>query len=240
MLNNKTLIAVVCAQTAANYILDLVFLHVIAHKMKASIYPAYIHLETPYLILETTILIRSVESKQIFHLMGLISFISLLGGLPMDGLVVDFFSEYLHIPRQEPYRLVLSRYLNEGTDYPRYGINFASGGSGLIASTNIESVCICALFSDTNAGAGSTLQDYFENMTLQIPHNFPGTLAVYGSTYDVVELFRTSPAKFGFKVTGSACCGSGHLKGEFQCGNVENSSMCDKPHEYLFWDFFHP
>eukprot|EP01018_Ginkgo_biloba_P026611 Gb_15992 [translate_table: standard] len=94
-------------------------------------------------------------------------------------------------------------------------------------------------FEDANIMA-LDFNSYLENMTLQIPHNFPGTLAVYGSTYDVVELFRTSPANFGFKVTGSACCGSGHLKGEFQCGNVENNSTCDNPHEYLFWDFFHP
>lgn len=42
----------------------------------------------------------------------------------------------------------------------------------------------------------------------------------------------------GFVEVEAACCGTGPYKGWFKC--TENSDLCKKRDEYLFWDWFHP
>ncbi|XP_068638673.1 GDSL esterase/lipase 6-like [Aristolochia californica] len=43
----------------------------------------------------------------------------------------------------------------------------------------------------------------------------------------------------GYSNVLSACCGDGTLRGMGQCG-VGEYTVCDRPDEFLFWDFFHP
>ncbi|KAL6007407.1 lipolytic enzyme [Asimina triloba] len=72
-----------------------------------------------------------------------------------------------------------------------------------------------------------------------MPKNFPGALAVYGATFDVVQRFRAFPEHYGFADTTNACCGAGPLGGTVQCGTGQYQA-CENPDEVLFWDWFHP
>lgn len=42
----------------------------------------------------------------------------------------------------------------------------------------------------------------------------------------------------GFVEVEAACCGTGPYKGGYKC--TQNSDVCKKRDEYLFWDWFHP
>ncbi|KAG8071774.1 hypothetical protein GUJ93_ZPchr0006g41973 [Zizania palustris] len=56
------------------------------------------------------------------------------------------------------------------------------------------------------------------------------------------EHHEASPAtrylNIRFKEVTTACCGSGRFNGGSGC--TPNATMCDKRHEYLFWDLLHP
>ncbi|KAK1281108.1 GDSL esterase/lipase 6 [Acorus gramineus] len=78
-----------------------------------------------------------------------------------------------------------------------------------------------------------------EGIVGSAPMTLRGAVAVYGATYDVVQLFRKLPKRYRFADTGSACCGSGVLGGTGQCG-TGNYTVCGEPEKFLFWDFFHP
>ncbi|KAL5761120.1 hypothetical protein ACOSQ2_019958 [Xanthoceras sorbifolium] len=78
-----------------------------------------------------------------------------------------------------------------------------------------------------------------ENLVMDIPVKYPGAVAVYGASYDLVQKFRANPTRYGFSDVSSACCGDGILGGLVQCGR-EGYKMCKNPNEFLFWDFFHP
>jgi len=46
----------------------------------------------------------------------------------------------------------------------------------------------------------------------------------------------------GLKEGKSACCGSGALRGEYNCGGKRGQmefELCEKPNEFLFWDSYH-
>uniref|UniRef100_A0A7N0UKI8 Uncharacterized protein n=1 Tax=Kalanchoe fedtschenkoi TaxID=63787 RepID=A0A7N0UKI8_KALFE len=66
------------------------------------------------------------------------------------------------------------------------------------------------------------------------------------SLYDVYTALaeRTRyPAKYGFKVGDSACCGSGSFNGQFTCGGKNGTvkyNHCSKPGEYVWFDGAHP
>ncbi|KAM6562963.1 hypothetical protein CsatB_022961 [Cannabis sativa] len=86
------------------------------------------------------------------------------------------------------------------------------------------------------------VKDYnkgLESLVKDIPIKYPNMVAIYGSVYDIVQRFRMVPSRYGFKNVSEACCGEGVLRGEVQCGR-EGYKICEKPEEYLFWDYFHP
>ncbi|KAL5726647.1 GDSL lipolytic enzyme [Ranunculus cassubicifolius] len=78
-----------------------------------------------------------------------------------------------------------------------------------------------------------------ESLVKDIPIKYNGTIGVYGGMYDVVQLFRANPHRYGFADISNACCGNGTLGGLVQCG-TEGFELCENPNEFLFWDFFHP
>ncbi|XP_068642094.1 GDSL esterase/lipase 6 [Aristolochia californica] len=78
-----------------------------------------------------------------------------------------------------------------------------------------------------------------ERLVEAMAKNFPGLHITYGATYDTVMLLRSLPQRYGYSNVSSACCGDGTLRGMGQCG-VGEYTVCDKPDEFLFWDFFHP
>ncbi|GAB4840362.1 GDSL esterase/lipase 6 [Ancistrocladus abbreviatus] len=87
------------------------------------------------------------------------------------------------------------------------------------------------MVKDYNSGLEGIVKDF--------PAKHPGAIAVYGAVYDIVKMFRSTPARFGFTNVTSACCGGGPLGGSLQCGK-EGYSICSNPNRFLFWDYFHP
>ncbi|GMH15188.1 hypothetical protein Nepgr_017029 [Nepenthes gracilis] len=79
-----------------------------------------------------------------------------------------------------------------------------------------------------------------EDIVMDFPNKYPGAVGVYGAVYDVVQLFRAIPARYGFLNVTSACCGDdGPLGGSLQCGK-KGYKICGNPNQFLFWDYFHP
>ncbi|GAB4828812.1 GDSL esterase/lipase 6 [Ancistrocladus abbreviatus] len=87
------------------------------------------------------------------------------------------------------------------------------------------------MVKDYNSGLEAIVKDF--------PAKYPGAVAVYGAVYDMVQLFRANPARYGFTNVTSACCGDGPLGGSQQCGR-EGYRLCFNPNQFLFWDYFHP
>ncbi|KAB1205656.1 GDSL esterase/lipase 6 [Morella rubra] len=69
---------------------------------------------------------------------------------------------------------------------------------------------------------------------------YPGAVLTYGDVFNIVHHIRLHPEKYGFFDVNDACCGSGILRGELQCGRGSIYQVCDNPDEFMFWDFFHP
>ncbi|KAM7276247.1 hypothetical protein ACFE04_018113 [Oxalis oulophora] len=78
-----------------------------------------------------------------------------------------------------------------------------------------------------------------ENLVSGIPTKYPGAIGVFGDVYRLVQRFRAIPTRYGFTDVTNACCGDGTLGGYVQCGR-EGYKLCEKPKEFLFWDYFHP
>ncbi|KAJ0545371.1 putative GDSL lipase/esterase, SGNH hydrolase superfamily [Helianthus annuus] len=72
-----------------------------------------------------------------------------------------------------------------------------------------------------------------------IPRRYPGAIGLYGAVYDTAQKYRDNPKEYGFANINDACCGNGPLNGVLQCGLL-GYKMCRNPHEYFFWDYFHP
>ncbi|KAJ9554197.1 hypothetical protein OSB04_018242 [Centaurea solstitialis] len=79
-----------------------------------------------------------------------------------------------------------------------------------------------------------------ELLVYSIPVRYLGAIGTFGSVYDTVEQFRANGDLYGFTNVSAACCGKGPLNGMRQCRIAKNYDLCSNPHEYLFWDFFHP
>ncbi|GAB2296988.1 GDSL esterase/lipase 6 [Dionaea muscipula] len=79
-----------------------------------------------------------------------------------------------------------------------------------------------------------------EGIIKDLPNKYPGVVGTHGDVYNIVQLFRANPARYGFFNVTSACCGGdGPLGGNLQCGK-EGYKMCINPNQFLFWDHFHP
>ncbi|XP_061361910.1 GDSL esterase/lipase 5-like [Gastrolobium bilobum] len=77
---------------------------------------------------------------------------------------------------------------------------------------------------------------------LQLEKQLKGfKFSLYDFHTDVTEMIN-HPLKYGLKEGKSACCGSGPLRGEYNCGGKRGEKqfeLCDKPNEHLFWDSYH-
>ncbi|CAH1421952.1 unnamed protein product [Lactuca virosa] len=66
----------------------------------------------------------------------------------------------------------------------------------------------------------------------------PGAIFVYGNTYGVFGDILNNPARYGFTVRDTACCGVGRNQGQMTCLPLQ--TPCFNRDQYVFWDAFHP
>ncbi|XP_055831570.1 GDSL lipase-like [Solanum dulcamara] len=85
----------------------------------------------------------------------------------------------------------------------------------------------------------SALPEMFEQLEKQLP----------GFKYTIFNFFKVftdsidNPTKYGFKISETACCGTGPFRGIFSCGGkrqVKEYELCENVKDYLFFDSSHP
>ncbi|KAM6585444.1 hypothetical protein CsatB_012446 [Cannabis sativa] len=168
-----------------------------------------------------------------------------------DGRIIpDFIAEFAKLPLIPPY-------LHPGNHEFRYGVNFASAGSGAMP--------------EINQGMTIDLQTqlrYFKNVREELRQRLGETevkallsRAVYlfsaGSndyvypftinstlipTYSPQEYVGLVIGNISFKEGMVACCGSGPYRGVLSCGGkrgVKEYDLCENPSQYLFFDSGH-
>ncbi|KAF4404492.1 hypothetical protein G4B88_005878 [Cannabis sativa] len=162
--------------------------------------------------------------------------------------VVDFISEYIGIDLQKPF-LEAQMAVSNGTwkAYPSNGINFASAGSGVLGDTG--SIFKPEVFIQTMlTEVGKLVEQLYKHgarriglLSLGPVGCVPARVLIGGPTKKCYGKMNKMVKDYnkGFKNVSEACCGEGVLRGEVQCGR-EGYKICEKPEEYLFWDYFHP
>ncbi|KAG6411612.1 hypothetical protein SASPL_129695 [Salvia splendens] len=180
-----------------------------------------------------------------------------------DGLiVVDYLAEYAKLPMIPPFLDP------SASDDLSHGVNFASGGSGILSTTNEGQElykkgarkfgflglsplgCLPVMRAIAQDGC-------FEQANLlALAHNNALTTLLNNLEY-LLKDFKysnsdfytwllqriTDPSTYGFKEGASACCGSGPFGGIFSCGGMKETTaydLCDDANDYVWWDSYHP
>ncbi|KAK1305188.1 GDSL esterase/lipase [Acorus calamus] len=141
------------------------------------------------------------------------------GGVPTgrfgNGYVVsDYMAKMFGFKRSPPPFLSLTF---ETFGKISSGVNFASGGSGILDTTKLYSLG-ARKFGILNMG----ILGCIPAMRSKTPSG------------DCVEDLNV----YGLKELKIACCGGGRLNGESPC--TPNATYCSNRHQYMFWDRFHP
>uniref|UniRef100_M1A2L8 Zinc finger protein n=2 Tax=Solanum tuberosum TaxID=4113 RepID=M1A2L8_SOLTU len=85
----------------------------------------------------------------------------------------------------------------------------------------------------------SALPRMFKQLEKQLP----------GFKYTIFNFFKVladsihNPTKYGFKISKTACCGTGPFRGILSCGGTmqgKEYELCKNVKEYLFFDSLHP
>ncbi|KAJ3671586.1 hypothetical protein LUZ60_007665 [Juncus effusus] len=72
----------------------------------------------------------------------------------------------------------------------------------------------------------------------QLNTNHPGSIFLYGNTYDALGDMLNNPAKYGLTVIDRGCCGIGRNQGQITC--LPLAVPCLEREKYIFWDAYHP
>ncbi|TMW84503.1 hypothetical protein EJD97_025044 [Solanum chilense] len=100
---------------------------------------------------------------------------------------------------------------------------------------------------------GSCMEEV-TNMTKMFNSALPQMLKklekqLHGFKYTIFNFFKVfrdsidNPTKYGFKISETACCGTGPFRGIFSCGGkrqVKEYELCKNVKDYLFFDSSHP
>ncbi|CAJ2646633.1 unnamed protein product [Trifolium pratense] len=70
-------------------------------------------------------------------------------------------------------------------------------------------------------------------------YKFPEAKFVYLDIYNPLMHMVQNPAKYGFEVADTGCCGTGDIEVSILC-NRYSSDICSNPSSYIFWDSYHP
>nr|XP_024395505.1 GDSL esterase/lipase At1g71250-like [Physcomitrium patens] len=144
-------------------------------------------------------------------------------------------------------------------NYPPNGLDFPQGPSGRFCNGRTVSDCLVqymglpfppAYLDPTAKGpvilqglnyasvAAGILDSTGYNYVSQLMSSLPGSIYVYANAYDLVASFVANPARYGFEVVNSGCCGAGPYDGLIPCLPIVKP--CPDRSAYLFWDPFHP
>ncbi|MCE3217025.1 GDSL esterase lipase [Datura stramonium] len=80
-------------------------------------------------------------------------------------------------------------------------------------------------------------------MLKQLEKQLPGFKYTIFNTFKVLLENIDNPTKYGFKISKTACCGTGPFRGIFSCGGkrqVKEYELCKNVKDYLFFDSVHP
>ncbi|XP_054819592.1 GDSL esterase/lipase At2g04570-like [Prosopis cineraria] len=77
------------------------------------------------------------------------------------------------------------------------------------------------------------------NLTMSLNMELPGIRLVFSNPYYMLLYIIKNPARFGFKSTSVACCGTGMFEMGYACRRG-NMFSCSDASKYVFWDSFHP
>eukprot|EP00253_Pinus_taeda_P015990 PITA_15990 len=77
-----------------------------------------------------------------------------------------------------------------------------------------------------------------KSVLARLMHPLLGLKIVYRDLYEVVSDIVYNPKKFGFEISGRACCGTGMI-GAGLC-NKNAPFVCSDASKYVFWDAIHP
>lgn len=72
----------------------------------------------------------------------------------------------------------------------------------------------------------------------QFNNNDSDAKFIYINAYGIFQDITSNPARFGFRVTNTGCCGVGRNNGQITCLPLQ--TPCRNRREYVFWDAFHP
>ncbi|KAM3375219.1 GDSL esterase/lipase 5 [Capsicum galapagoense] len=80
-------------------------------------------------------------------------------------------------------------------------------------------------------------------MLKQLEKQLPGFKYTIFNTFKVSAETYDNPTKYGFKISDTACCGTGPFRGILSCGGkgqVKEYELCKNVKDYLFFDSVHP
>ncbi|KAK6927836.1 GDSL lipase/esterase [Dillenia turbinata] len=172
--------------------------------------------------------------------------------------VGDIISEKLGIPPPPPY---LS--LAQGDDAILNGVNYASGGAGILNDTGLYfrlhklgartlifhglGPLGCIPSQRVKSKKGECLKQVnlwmqqfnsrVNNLIVSLNRHLPNAQFAFADAYPAVLDLIQNPHTYGFKISNTSCCNVDTSIGGL-C--LPNSKLCTNRSEYVFWDAFHP
>ncbi|XP_039134587.1 GDSL esterase/lipase At1g33811-like [Dioscorea cayenensis subsp. rotundata] len=169
----------------------------------------------------------------------------------------DYVAMFMGYPQSPPpYLSIINEYQTSR------GINFASGGSGILNSTALynsgarkiivlgtaKTGCIPfirSLLFPISGGCSEDLNNLsiqFKNETRALLQNLTPKLSgfryVFIDTYEMDSLIRANAHQYGFTDLTNACCGIGRFNGQAPCTPISN--LCSNRDNHYSWDPVHP
>ncbi|CAI0468970.1 unnamed protein product [Linum tenue] len=144
------------------------------------------------------------------------------------------------------------------------GVNFASGGSGILDTTGLSpnllklgarkfgiatvapiGCCPSQRLFNRTLGCLEELNDLalafhprVTQLMYKLSSEYHDMKFSIGNAFLMTINVINHPNRFGFKDGGGACCGQGALNAQAPC--TPTASLCPIRDDYLFWDLFHP
>ncbi|KAE8699917.1 GDSL esterase/lipase [Hibiscus syriacus] len=127
------------------------------------------------------------------------------------------------------------------------GVNYASGGGGILNETGRPMGCIPfqRVLSTTgkcqeraNKLALSFINKAARKLLDDLETELPNASFKFGDAYNVIDDDIHNPYRYGFDNADSPCCSLGRIRPALTC--TPASTLCGDRTKYVFWDEYHP